>query len=73
MAKKADSARFFISFVDTQTHVPGLHAFVAFAQTLEIPPSELMRRVDRKMEMFQEKENEFGKHLKQSIGVDTCH
>ena len=54
LAEKAECARSFISFVETQTHVPGLHAFVALAQTLEIPASELMRRVERKMEMMKE-------------------
>lgn len=54
LAEKADCARSFISFIETQTHIPGLHAFVALAQTLEISASELMRRVERKMETMKE-------------------
>lgn len=72
LAEKAECARSFISFVETQTHVPGLHAFVALAQTLEIPASELMRRVERKMEMMKENAQSSAGKPKKKKGAKLC-
>ena len=49
LAERAGCARSFVSFLETGTHLPGLNAFVALAEAMELRPSELMRRIEEKM------------------------
>lgn len=64
LAEKVGCARSFVSFIETGTHLPGLKAFVALAEALDVQPSELMRRIEIRIRQMENRKFESGKKYK---------
>lgn len=57
LAEKVGCVRSFVSFIETETHLPGLNAFVALAQAMDVSPSELMRRIEIRIQQLKDRKN----------------
>lgn len=58
LAEKVECARSFVSFIETENHLPGLNAFVALARAMGVTPSELMRRIEIRIHQLEDRKKE---------------
>lgn len=56
LARRVNCARSFISFLETRTHLPSLNAFLVICTALNLPPAELLRRLENRLAFLQESE-----------------
>lgn len=54
LARRVNCARSFISFLETRTHLPSLNAFLVICSALDLPPVELVRRLENRLAFLQQ-------------------
>lgn len=54
LARRVDCSRSFISFLETRTHLPSLNAFLVICHALELPPADLLRRLEKRLAFIQQ-------------------
>lgn len=54
LARRVNCARSFISFLETRTHLPSLNAFLVICSALDLPPAELLRRLENRLAFLQQ-------------------
>ena len=54
LARRVNCARSFISFLETRTHLPSLNAFLALCAALDLPASEVLRRLENRLAFLQQ-------------------
>lgn len=57
LARRVNCARSFISFLETRTHLPSLNAFLVICTALDLPPAELLRRLENRLAFLQESDD----------------